>query len=271
MDISRQGLVLYLALIAPLALMHPVLAQAPWSRPAQTASSTAIQKEAWQIVLLANQARAQAGAGPLQWDAGLATAARQHCLRMAAEGPISHQYAGEPDVSARAAQAGAHFSLIEENVAIAPTPAAIHNGWMNSLHHRSNLLNPEVDHVGVAVVAGRDGLYAVADYERAVQVLTQAQEEAAVAALVKARGVAIRPDATDARTACSVDRGFRGSRSGPQPRFVMRWQDADLTHLPQELADELASGMYHQASVGSCPAQGQEGSFTAYRIAVLLY
>ena len=31
--------------------------------------------------------------------------------------------------------------------------------------HRTNLLNPEVDRVGVAVVATRGVLYAVADYE----------------------------------------------------------------------------------------------------------
>jgi uncharacterized protein YkwD len=112
MDISRPCLVLSLALVAPLALMHPVLAQAHWSRNSPASNSTAIQSEAWQIVLLANQARAQAGAGPLKWDAALAAAARQHCLRMAADGSISHQYPGEPDASARAAQAGAHFSLI---------------------------------------------------------------------------------------------------------------------------------------------------------------
>jgi hypothetical protein len=237
----------------------------------QTAISTAIQRESWQIVLLANQARAQAGAGPLQWDAALATAARQHCLRMAADGSISHQYAGEPDVSARAAQAGAHFSLIEENVAVAPTPAVIHDAWMHSPGHRSNLLNPKVDHVGVAVVAGRNGLYAVADYERAVPVLTQTQEEAAVAALVKASGVAILPDPTLARTACAAEGKQSRSASGPRPRFVMYWEDAQLTQLPRDLAGVLASGKYHQASVGSCPAQNQEGSFTAYRIAVLLY
>jgi uncharacterized protein YkwD len=52
----------------------------------------------------------------------LAAAARRHCLRMAAEGPISHRYEGEPDLSERAAQAGAHFSLIEENVAVGPDP-----------------------------------------------------------------------------------------------------------------------------------------------------
>jgi hypothetical protein len=266
MGIPRQGIVLYLALVAPV-----VFAQAPWSQPSQTASSTAIQRESWQIVLLANQARAQAGAGPLQWDAALATAARQHCMRMAAEGYISHQYAGEPEVSARAAQAGAHFSLIEENVALAPTPAEIHDAWMHSPGHRTNLLNPKVDHVGVAVVAGRRGLYAVADYECAVLVLTQAQEESEVASLVKASGVAIQPDATLARTACAAEGKLPSSASGPRPRFVMYWEGAQLTQLPKDLAGALASGKYHQASVGSCPAQGQEGAFTAYRIAVLLY
>ena len=40
---------------------------------------------------------------------------------------------------------------------------------MHSPGHRSNLLSPDVDHVGVAVVAARGVLYAVADYSRAVQ------------------------------------------------------------------------------------------------------
>jgi len=248
-------------------LLAPVvLAQAH----SQIASSTAIQREAWQIVQLANQARAEAGAGPLQWDAALATAARQHCLRMAAEGPISHQYAGEPDFSARAAQAGAHFSLIEENVALAPTPAAIHNAWMHSPGHRTNLLNPKVDHVGVAVVAGRNGLYAVADYERAVPVLTQSQQESEVAGLVKAHGVAILPDPTLARTACSAEGTLPHSASRARPS-IMYWEGAQLTQLPQDLVNELASGKYHQAAVGSCSSQGQEDTFTSYRIAVLLY
>jgi hypothetical protein len=255
-----------------LALAVPVVpAQAALPRPFQIQSSHAIQAEAWQIVLLANQARAAAGAGPLKWDAALAAAARRHCLRMVAEGPISHQYADEPEISERAAQAGAHFSLIEENVAIAPDPASIHNAWMRSAGHRANLLNPQVDRVGVAVVAGRHGLYAVADYERAVPVLTQAQVETTVTGMVEASGIAILRDATLARTACATDNGLPLAASGARPQFIMRWQDADLTQLPEALADSLVSGKFHQASVGSCPTQGQEGSFTAYRVAVLLY
>ncbi len=219
----------------------------------------------------ANQARTVAGAAPLRWDAALAVAARQHCLRMAAEGPISHRYGGEPDVSERAAQAGARFSLIEENVAIGPGPAAIHNEWMHSAGHRANLLNPDVDRVGVAVVAGRDGLYAVADYDRAVPLLTRAQVEATVAALVRVSGVGVLRDPTVARAACAMDQGLPRSNSGAQPRFVMRWQGAELTRLPKALANKLASGEYRRAAVGSCPAQDEEGAFTAYRIAVLLY
>ena len=150
MNVLRQGLVLSLALVAPVVWAQTV-------RSSQVESSHAIQAEAWQLLQLANQARAQAGAAPLRWDAALATAARQHCLRMAADHSISHQYPGEPDVSARAAQAGAHFSLIEENVALASTPTEIHDLWMHSPGHRDNLLNPQVDHVGVALVASRAG------------------------------------------------------------------------------------------------------------------
>lgn len=263
MGIILRRSILCLALPA-LVILEP----ASTPRSAQAASRPAIQPEAWQIVELANQARAAAGAGPLTWDWALAAAARQHCLRMAAEGPIAHRYGGEPGLSERAAQAGAHFSMIEENVAAGPTPAAIHDEWMSSPGHRANLLNPQVDRVGVAVVASRGVLYATADYERSVPVLTRSQVEAAVAQLLRNRGVALLNDPSDARAYCVQG---RGARVGNEPVFRMLWQAADLTQLPAELRERLASGQYSRAAVGSCPAQSDQGSFTAYRVAVLLY
>jgi hypothetical protein len=139
---------------------------------------------------------------------------------------------------------------------------------MNSAGHRANLLNPQVDRVGVAVVASRGVLYAVADYERSVPILTQSQVEASIAQLLQGRGVTLRDDPTSARAYCTQGRDAgNSSESG----FRMLWQEADLTILPRQLRDRLASGQYSQASVGSCPPQGEEGSFTAYRVAVLLY
>jgi uncharacterized protein YkwD len=249
----------------------PALVAAQWNSPAPDRGSGPRPAEAEEIRALANETRAQAGVGRLEWDQALAAAALQHCLRMAAEGPISHQYRGEPDLSARAAQSGAHFSLIEENVAVGPSADAIHEEWMQSPGHRANLLSPDVDRVGVAVVASRGVLYAVADYSRAVEQLSAAQVEARVAALIRVSGVAILRDPSLAREACATDEGMPRAPGGEMPHFVMRWQNADLTRLPQALVDRLASGNYRQAAMGSCPARNSEGSFTAYRVAVLLY
>jgi len=263
MRMFGMGLVLCFSLIACAVVAQT---QAP-----QEARRAPVQPEAWQLVLRANGARNEQGISPLWWDPALAEAARQHCLRMAAEGPIAHRYGGEPDLSKRAADAGAHFSLIEENVAVGASPTTIHEGWMNSPEHRENLLNPKVDRVGIAVVASRGVLYAVADYAHTVPVMTQTQVEAAIGNLVRAHGLKLLADSSDARAACGTDRGLPRSLSGPEPLFLMRWQDSDLSHLPSDLVNRLKSGNFRMASVGNCPAHDVEGSFTLYRLAVLLY
>jgi len=223
-----------------------------------------------QIFALANQARAQAGVAALRWDPELAAAALQHCRMMAEEGEISHQYSGEPDLTTRAARAGAHFSMIEENVALAPSAVAIHQAWMQSPGHRENLLSPEVDHVGIAVVYARGEFYAVADYSTLVENLSPAQVEARVAALVRASGVSILTVPTLARSACASDDDLLRSPES-RPAWMIRWQNSDLSHLPRQLMNQLKSGKYRQAAVGSCPAQYDGGAFTSYRVAVLLY
>jgi uncharacterized protein YkwD len=233
-------------------------------------NNQALRGKAEQLFLMGNQARAAQGLNPLVWDEALAAAALNHCARMAVEGPLSHQYAGEPDLSERAGHAGAHFSLIEENIAVGPQPATIHQAWMNSQGHRENLLNPEVDRVGVAVLARGNQLYAVADFGHAVPVLTQEQVEAKIARLVQATGVAAHGSSEGAREACALDHGLPASLDNGRPEFIMRWQDAELDRLPGALLDRIATGKYHVAAVGSCPVESAGTTFTVYRVAVLL-
>jgi uncharacterized protein YkwD len=230
-----------------------------------------LQPEAKQLMALANQARAAASAPPLRWDNALAEAALKHTLRMVAEGPIAHQYPGELNVAERAGLTGAHFDLIEENVALASTAAEIHDSWMQSKGHRENLLNPEVDSVGIAVVASRGVLYATADYSRAVMALTQAQVEARVSELIQKAGVMVLAERRLARSACMMNSGMPGSVDTKQPTFLLRWEGSDLAHLPKQLVDHIASRQFHEAAVGSCNAHGDQGAFTSYRVAVLLY
>jgi Cysteine-rich secretory protein family len=253
---------LCLALAAPMAHAAQAESTAPGAAPPD------LLNEAEDLFELANQARAAAGVKPLSWDPALTDAALAHCRLMAEKGPIAHQYAGELDLQTRAAKAGAHFSLIAENVAIGASPEEIQHGWMNSPGHRANLLNPDVNRLGVAVVQARGVLYAVEDFSQAVPVLTHRQVEIVVSRLVAARGITILADNKAARTYCATG---NAPPDGRAPSLMISWQGSNLTALPSSLASPLASGHYHQAEVGSCAPQGVKESFTAFRVAVLLY
>lgn len=241
------------------------------------ASQPSLDAAAHELATLANQSRAQAGLAPLQWDDALATAAHTHALRMAAEGPIAHRYGGEPSLAERTSAAGAHFQLVEENIAIGDSPQQIHTLWMHSTEHRENLLNPRINRIGVALVAARGVLYAVADYSQSVAQISLEQQEAEVARQIAALGLSLQtgdPARNQARAACSSSSGIpSGSRL--QPLFVMRWQSGSLARIPSALVEKIHSGGYRSAAVGACKphtsSDQEQAAFTAYRIAVLLY
>ena len=249
-----------------------ILFLASWSVGALAQSGQNIQTSADQLMELANRERAHAGLPPLLWDATLADAALRHTRRMSSEGgAIQHDYPGELALSERAGLSGAHFDLIEENIAVGPTAPEIHDAWMHSKGHRENLLNPQVNRVGIAVLANRGVLYATADFMRGVESFSSAQVEERVSGLIARSGVKVLSQHSLAREACPSNRGFPRVISGAQPSFVMRWQDSDPSHLPENLVQQIESKRYHEAEVGSCQPIGEAGTFTAYRIAVLLY
>jgi hypothetical protein len=219
------------------------------------------------LLAAANQDRAARGLPQLHFDGELALAARLHAYEMAKRGMISHQFAGEADLAARAGNAGAHFSLVTENVAEAPNSAEIHDLWMNSAGHRANLLDPNVDAVGIAVVQSRGEFYAVEDFAHTVPRLTLAQQEATVSNLLARSGLQVDAPNEDARETCRLSTGFAGSRT---PWFVMRYTSSDIHRLPDQLTSRIASGRYREALVGACVPEHQT-PFTSYSIAVLLY
>ena len=115
-----------------------------------------------------NQARRAQGLTPLRWDESLATAARRHAKVMAERGSAQHEFEGEPSLSARVKQAGAHFSWLSENVTQGPTPQFIHTQFMKSPAHRANILDRDMDSIGIGVVERHGQLFAV-------EVLSQAR------------------------------------------------------------------------------------------------
>jgi hypothetical protein len=216
----------------------------------------------------ANAERAQRGLPQLHWDGALYQAALGHAREMASRASISHQYPGEPELAQRGKIAGAHFSVIAENVAEAPTAVRIHDAWMNSPGHRENLLDPRVDSIGISVIR-RDGqLYAVQDFDRSVVRLSLREQESEVGRLVSSTAdVALASATEEDRQTCSMESGYAGER---QPWYLMRFTAGELDRLPAALKARLETGKYRHATVAACsPVNDQP--FTSFHIAVLLY
>jgi hypothetical protein len=215
----------------------------------------------------ANHDRSAAGLPLLKWDSALAAAAHQHALKMAQANQLSHQFPGEPPMQDRARQTGARFSTIAENVAQGPTPAGIHSQWMNSAPHRANLLDPELNSIGISVVQSGNMLFAVEDFSDAVPALSLEQQEHQVAAQLEKRGLQVTAGSSDARKTCEMDKGW----VGPKPASILRYEMSDLSHLPDEVYQKVASGKFHSATVGACDSPGTSSEFTRFRIAILLF
>jgi uncharacterized protein YkwD len=261
---THRRSILALGLLTAMALPCALAQQ-----PANSADTPTIAEQ--YLLAAANQERSARNLPLLHRDPQLARAAAQHAQAMAEHGSISHQFPGEPELASRGATAGVPFSLISENVAQAPSAIQIHDMWMNSEHHRANLLDPAVDAVGIRVIARGGEFYAVEDFARTVPSLGLEQQESAIAALIaQPNRIALDNNAGDvsaARQSCAMATGFAGAR---KPSFVMRFTSSNLTQLPGELKTLLASGRYRQAAVGAC-AGNSTSPFTNYNFAVLLY
>jgi uncharacterized protein YkwD len=239
----------------------------PQNRPPRSTPPLSSQLSADEKLLLddANRERAAAGIQPLKWDDALAAAARQHAQTMASQNLLLHQCLNEPPVDQRAANAGARFSMIAENIAVGPNPETIHNGWMHSPGHRKNILNPDITAVGIAATRGSGGLFAVQDFSHPVADLSLEQQEARVISLLKSNGLPGAIATEDARTTCKMDRTLQGAPG----LYAIRFEVTDLSKLPADLSDKVKSRAYRKAGVGACRA-ADIANFTRYRIVVLL-
>jgi len=120
----------------------------------------------FQLFNAANQERKAQGLKQLRWDDKLASAARGHVREMASRNAIAHEFSGEASLPERITQAGVQFSAIAENVAEAPAVARIHELWMHSPGHRANILDKDMDSLGVGVVRRNREYFAVEDFAR---------------------------------------------------------------------------------------------------------
>ena len=213
-----------------------------------------------------NRERTSQNLRALKWDSSLAGAARTHLRRMVEAKVLSHQFSGEADLSKRLREAGAHFSMVAENIALAPSVDELHIGWMNSIPHRDNIMNPKLTAIGIAVEKRGEEFFAVQDFSTAVDDLSKEGQEKRVGELLQAQGLKISASSEDARKACDGAPGNAGAR----PSAILHFEASELNELPDQVVRTVKKSAYRSASVGACNAVESRG-FSLFRIAILLY
>jgi uncharacterized protein YkwD len=153
---------------APTTTRPPRTTAAPStsSAPATSQAQTVAERMTQDLFSRLNAERKARGLAALSWDDSLADMAADWSRHMAATGDFSHR-----DLSTASSLPGiGKFSALGENIAwVEGYPNEgyqLHVGWMRSEGHRSNMLQPGFDSVGMAVVCSGGRAWAAQNFGR---------------------------------------------------------------------------------------------------------
>jgi uncharacterized protein YkwD len=118
-----------------------------------TESNEALKKGfEYQLFDLTNAARIQHGLGILGWDEEVKVTARDHSKDMAVNNYFNHTNLEGQSPFDRMQEDNILFSIAGENLAYGQVSSIFaHEGLMNSLGHRKNILKPEYEFLGVGL------------------------------------------------------------------------------------------------------------------------
>jgi len=146
-----------------------------------------------------NQERSTRGLPPLEMDIRLSEVARGHSRKMAETRILSHTFPAYPPLAERLIPAGIFFARAGENVARSETfvMRLVHESLMDSPSHRTNILHPGFNHIGIGIVLHHDVYYITQVFARIFSPATpREQNRALTQTLETLLGKAFRPSLT---------------------------------------------------------------------------
>jgi hypothetical protein len=121
--------------------------------------------DADEVLVMVNQARAEAGVPPLRANAALQTAAQSWAQYMALNNYLNHIGRNGSTPADRMAAAGYQGGTTGENLAKGlSNPISVMNAWLHSSSHRVNILNPNFTDLGVGVYTSAYGIFWVQNF-----------------------------------------------------------------------------------------------------------
>jgi uncharacterized protein YkwD len=109
------------------------------------------------LFALLNESRRAFGRAPLVRESAIDRVASAHSRDMVAGGFVGHVSPTTGNPADRVTRAGLRSGLVLENIGRGYGARSLHEGLLESPGHRATLLNPDVTHVGIGVVAEPEG------------------------------------------------------------------------------------------------------------------
>nr|MDK2851058.1 hypothetical protein [Candidatus Cloacimonadota bacterium] len=133
-----------------------------------------VQEFEFEVFRLTNIERENHSLSPLQYEYGLADIARMHSNNMLRFDYFSHKDHLGDEVFDRQKRyypelvvASIGENIIKFNSHTGTfNPQELVDGWMNSEHHRKNILNPDYTHMGVGIGLSANTLYATQNFAK---------------------------------------------------------------------------------------------------------
>lgn len=208
-------------------------------------------------------------------------AARQHSLLMSRRNAVSHRFPGEPTLTERISDAGVHFEMTGENIALDGDAESAHMGLMHSPPHRANILNERYNSAGIGVVRVGNQIWVTQDFVRAFAAVSPEEAERTIAeSFNKARrtsgtvALKVVPQAVLRDAACAMARSNRLSSNAPagvpNVSTIVAFTTTDPSRLPDSLM-RLRSARASGMSVGVCFASSTTYVNPVYWAVVVTY
>jgi uncharacterized protein YkwD len=259
-----------------LALIAIAFAACSYGQSRQSDSASAQER---QLFALVNRERDRAGLRRLEWNDGLAQAARTHAKLLARHTALSHQFPGEPSLVERLGAAGLRFDASAENVALGPGIEGNHDALMQSAGHRDNILDPQYNAIGIGIVASGAYLYVAENFAHVFPAYSETEfRDAVAAAFNRARRtsgtapVSIRSDERLRESACAG--GSNTDRLGQQVPGVVEVtaftiSDPERLGAPMQKAARTAS--IRSLSLGVCFRPGAAQGYANFWVVAAFY
>lgn len=235
-----------------------------------------------QMVQMINQERADHGLTQLVVDSRLTDAARKHTALMVERRALSHQFEGENKLPLRYADENLRSSRQSENVGMAGDVAEAHTSFMHSPPHRANILDPQLNAMGVGVLRRGPVIYVTEDFALRTPDYSEPQTDAAfqkaIESYAHSQGMGSpqrQPQRDLHRMACdmALNNALNAQAVSVLPNVheALVWTTDDPTQLPSNVRRRLGHPILAGYSLGACFAPSVSNPAGVYWVVMVVY